>query len=247
MQAVSQKLKGIGTLAVFACALFAGAAQAAAVLSSLKGDVRTVPAGRPASPAALNERLQPGTSVFTGENSQAVIRFDDGQVVALGQNTNFKLTDFSYDSAKPAEGRVVMDLLKGALRAITGLIGRANHQAFALRVPQATIGIRGTDFLVFVESNPGAFLSVNNGIVAATNNAGTTLFNAGQVGAIPSNASLPTGIAASQLPSGVSGAFSELNGLGGLGGLSGGAGGGGVVAGEEIPTAQNRNIKANNF
>jgi len=218
-------------LLAFAGIAFAGLAQAAAVLSEVKGDVRTAPPGRGAAPAAQNEQLGPGTAVLTGEASQAVIRFDDGQVVALGQNTSFKIVDFAYNSSQPSEGRVVMDLLKGALRSITGLIARANHQAFALRVPQATIGIRGTDFLVDVEPNPGAFVSVNNGIIAVTNDAGTTLFGPGQAGAVASATSLPTGVAASQLPAGVASEFSGLNGLGGLGGLSGGAGAGGAAAG----------------
>jgi len=213
----------------FASVAFAGAAQAAAVLTSFQGDVRVAPPSGGAAPATANEAIAPGSSVLTGANSRAVLKFDDSQVIALGADTSFRVVDFSYDTSRPTEGHVVLDLLKGTLRAITGLIARANHQAFALRVPQATIGVRGTDFLVGVGNQ--AFVSVNSGEIAVTNDAGTTLFGPGQAGGIGSATSLPTGIPASQLPSDISQSFSELNGLGSLGGLSGGAGGTGAAGG----------------
>jgi FecR protein len=218
-------------LIAFAGIAFAGAVQAAAVLSKVTGDVRTSSAGGPASPAALNEQLQPGSSVLTGADAQAVIKFDDGQVVVLDENTSFKLTDFQYNAQKPAEGRVVMDLLKGALRAITGLIGRSNHEAFALRVPQATIGIRGTDFMVALV-NP-AYTSVLQGSIGVTNGGGTTVFGAGSLGAVTSTTALPVVIPASQLPGAAATAFSHLSALsvGALGGLAGGVGEGGVPEG----------------
>jgi len=223
-------------LVAFTSIAFAGAAQAAAVLSNLNGDVRTSFGGRPAAPAALNEQLQPGTSVITGADAQAILRFDDGQFVVLDQNTTFKLVDFSYDAAKPAEGRVVMDLLKGALRAITGLIGRANHQAFALRLPQATVGIRGTDFMVALV-NP-AFVSVAEGAISVTNTAGTGVFGPGSLGSIPSAAALPVVIPASELPGAAATAFSHLSSLsvGALGGAAGGAGAGGAAAAPSLST-----------
>jgi hypothetical protein len=219
-------------LAAVAGVAFAGAVQAAAVLSRVTGDVRTSIAGAPASPAALNEQLQPGSSVLTGGDAQAVIKFDDGQVVVLDQNTSFKLADFQYNAQKPAEGRVVMDLLKGALRTITGLIGRANHQAFALRVPQATIGIHGTDFMVALV-NP-AYTSVLQGSIGVTNGGGTTVFGTGSLGAVTSTTSLPAVIPASELPGAATTAFARLSALsvGALGGLAGGVGEGGVAAEE---------------
>jgi len=215
-------------LVAFAGIAFAGAAHAAAVLSGFQGDVRTSIAGSPAHSAAANEQLQPGTSVETGADARAVIKFDDGQVVVLDQSTTFKLADFSYDAAQPGQGRVVMDLVKGALRAITGLIGRSNHQAFALRVPQATIGVRGTDFMV-VLVNP-AYVSVRDGSITATNGAGTAAFGPGSLGSIPSASTLGTAIPGSALPAEAAAAFSRLASVPGLaaGGAAGGAGGGGA-------------------
>jgi hypothetical protein len=48
----------------------------------------------------------------------------------------------------PAPGsHMLLSLLKGGFRAVTGLIGKANHDDYSLATPIATIGIRGTDYL----------------------------------------------------------------------------------------------------
>ena len=216
-------------LAAFAGIAFAGLAHAAPVLSSFQGDVRTSTDGSPVHAATANEQLAPGTIVTTGADARAIIKFDDGQIVVLDQFTNFRLAQFRYDAARPEAGLVGLDLLKGALRAITGLIGRSNHAAFALRVPQATIGVRGTDFMVALV-NP-AYVSVLDGSVAATNNAGTAVFGTGSLGSISSVDALGASIPGSALPAPAAGAFSRLASVPGLavGGPAGGAGGGGTA------------------
>src|SRR3546814_7082028 len=40
-------------------------------------------------------------------------------------------------------------LLKGGFRAVSGLIGRVDHEEYRVSTPVATIGIRGTDYYVY--------------------------------------------------------------------------------------------------
>jgi hypothetical protein len=47
-----------------------------------------------------------------------------------------------------ATDKAWLDLLKGALRYVSGWIGKSQPQAFRLQTPAATLGIRGTDFEV---------------------------------------------------------------------------------------------------
>src|SRR5207302_8440389 len=93
---------------------------------------------------------------------------------------------------------VVFDLIKGALRMVSGAIVARNREAVALRTPQATIGIHGTDFMVALV-NP-AYVSVIPGVVAVTNTAGTVAFGAGTIGSVANSAALATVIPASALP-----------------------------------------------
>ena len=221
------------------CALsFASGVFANGVFQLVKGDVKVaVGAGSPAS-VKPGQRFQPGSSFTTGPNSQAILRFDDGQAIVLDQNSEFLLDGYNFNRTKPQEDNLSMQILKGALRAVTGLIGQRSRGRFALVAPQATIGIRGTDFMVAL-TNQG-YVSVLQGSVAVTNSAGTVGFGAGTLGAVANGTTLATTITAAGLPAAASTAFGALSGvnitlgaaaIGSGGGASAGAGAGAAAAG----------------
>src|SRR5437879_4349897 len=228
------------------------AAYAAGVVQSMKGDVRAGPVGQTARTVAVDQRLTPGTAVVTGADAQVVLRFDDGQQVVLNQNTEFRMVDFRYDASDV--DRTVFDLVRGALRMASGAIVGRNRQVVALRTPQATIGIRGTDFMVALV-NP-AYISVLQGAVTATNAAGTVALGAGTFGSVATSAALATAIPASALPAAASTAFSSMSAAAGVAaaggaaegaagtGAAGGAGGGGAAAGGRGPGSPGRGARA---
>lgn len=197
--------------AFFLGALFSCSTLAAAIVQSLSGSVRSGASVATASPVTVNQRILPGAVVTTSAASQAVLRFDDGQTIALGENTEFKVTTYAFVAETPAKDSFVFELLRGALRSVSGLVGRRNPQAYALRIPQATIGIRGTDFMVAVV-NP-AYVSVTTGSIGATNAAGSVSFAAGTTGTIASSTALAAAIPASALPASVAASFSQLGSL----------------------------------
>jgi len=204
-----------------------GTAFADAVVASLRGDARI---GN--SALMLSQRVYSGTTINTGPGSQVVLKFDDGQQVVLNETTTFRITDFRYRANEPRGDRAVLDLLQGALRFVTGIVGSRNQQVVQLRVPQATIGIRGTDFMVALV-NP-AYVQVLNGAINTVNAAGNVVFGAGSIGTVGSATSLAVPIPASALPGAVSAAFNNLaaaqlaaaSAAGGAGGASAGAAGG---------------------
>jgi len=200
---------GKSLVALAMAMLFAGAALAAAVVQSMKGDVRAGPIGKPVAIVAVDQRLASGTTVVTGPDAQVILRFDDGQQVVLDHSTHFRIADFRYLEGDPRMDRSVFALLKGALRIISGAIAARNRAAVALRTPQSTIGVRGTDFMVALV-NP-AYVSVLQGTVTSTNAAGTVAFGAGAIGSIATSATLAAEIPASALPEAAAAAFSNLS------------------------------------
>lgn len=190
--------------------LFASTVLAAAVVQSVSGDVRISVAG---TESALSNRqsVDSGATINTGSAGNAVLRFDDGQVAALSPNTSFKIDNYRFEAAKPEQGNVAMSLLKGALRMVTGLIGQRNHGNFALHIPTATIGIRGTDFMVAIANSD--YTSVIDGSISVTNSAGTVDFAAGDIGMVGSTSTLATTISATALPATVGATFSQLSAL----------------------------------
>ena len=210
-------------IALAAGLLVAAAAFATGTVTSVKGSVRV---GN--EQVTENQKIQPGSTVTTGPDAQVVMRFEDGQRVVLNQNTELKIVEYSYIEANPRGDRVVFDLLKGGARFVTGLLGRRSQAAFQMRTPQATIGIRGTDFMAVIV-NP-LYVNVTQGAIAASNSAGTAAFGAGSIGSVASAGTLGTAISASALPAAASSAFSSmstaaLGAAAGTGGTAAGAGG----------------------
>lgn len=117
---------------------------ASAKLVSVQGVLRAT------SAQGESRRLVAGGSVYPGElleteaGTQAVLAFRDNSRLTLGSNTRFRVDQFVFDKANPAEGRFLVSLLRGSVRALTGLIGQANTRNVGFVTPTATIGIRGT-------------------------------------------------------------------------------------------------------
>lgn len=218
-------------VAVLLACLYSGASLAAsAIVQSLTGDVKaSVEAAAPTA-VTKDSALESGMTITTGDNSNIVMKFEDGQVVVLNANTTFKITRYQYNAAQPQTGNAFFSLFKGAMRSISGLIGKHNSGGYRLQTPVATIGIRGTDFMAATGS---LYLQVINGAVSATSSAGTTAFTAGQTGFVSTLSTLPTAISAAQLPASVATSFSQLGSMAvtGAGAATGGATSGGAATG----------------
>jgi len=181
---------------------------------------------------ARNQRVVPGTTVLTGPGAQTIIRFDDGHAVVLNENSEFRVNQYSFDKDKPQSDNIAMQLFRGAMRSVSGLIATRNRQSIALIAPQATIGIRGTDFMIALV-NP-AYLSVLQGTIGVTNAAGSVAFSAGATATVASATALAVAIPASALPPSVASTFSNLSSvaIGAAGaGAATGAAAGGITAG----------------
>lgn len=84
--------------------------------------------------------------VSTGTQSQAQFRMMDGALLALQSDTELLISEYKPASAD-GQGSVVMELVKGSLRTVTGSIkGEAGN--YQLKTPVGSIGIRGTTFQV---------------------------------------------------------------------------------------------------
>lgn len=191
--------------------LFSLSGLAAALVETVTGDVRAGAAVSTATAVSKNQRLQPGAIVVTGPKSIVLLRFDDGQAIALNENTQFKIVAYAYAQNDAQKDHIALALLRGAMRSISGLLARRNPQAYTLHTSQATIGIRGTDFMVALV-NP-AYMSVTQGTIAVSNTAGTVTFGAGATATVASSTTLATAIAASALPASVAASFSQLGSL----------------------------------
>jgi hypothetical protein len=82
--------------------------------------------------------------VSTGAQSQAQFRMLDGALLALQSDTELLISEYKAGSATE-QGSVVMELVKGGLRTVTGSI-KGDAGNYQLKTPVGSIGIRGTTF-----------------------------------------------------------------------------------------------------
>ncbi len=95
--------------------------------------------------------LSKGSEVFLGEtittasNSFVVVKMNDESKVSLRPLSEIVLEKYSEENGKE---EALFDLLKGGLRAISGEIGKKRPEQYRVETNIATVGIRGTDFIV---------------------------------------------------------------------------------------------------
>jgi FecR protein len=178
------------TLALISAA-FAGNAEASAgrIDFSTGGVVATRPNGQQ-RPLLKGAELESGDTIRTNDG-RAQIRFSDGAYVSLQPNTVFGVNEYKYDGKPDGSERGFFSLLKGAMRAVTGLIGRVNRNTFQITTPTATVGIRGTGGLIAVLPDGSTLIRGSSGIWSLSNAAGSIDVPAGSSGLAPADPSQP--------------------------------------------------------
>ncbi|HQW19289.1 MAG TPA: FecR family protein [Rhodocyclaceae bacterium] len=177
---ISQPISGLPLLLAMLCCfitapVFAGEAGFVTFLSgavsvlSPDGTTRILYKGAP---------LNQGDTAITGKNGRIEVRFSDDAQVKLHPGSQFRIDEYSYKGKVDGNERGIFSLLKGSLRTITGMIGKANRSAYSVVTPTATIGIRGTEYTATVEN--GLRVSVIRGEISLDNNAGSFAVSEGQ-------------------------------------------------------------------
>jgi hypothetical protein len=172
-------------------AAFAGnaAASAGRIDFSIGGVVAARPDGQ-RRPLAKGDELQNGDTIHTN-GGRAQIRFPDGAYVSLQPNTVFGVKEYNYDGKPDGSERGFFSLLKGAMRAVTGFIGRVHRNTFAIATPTATVGIRGTGGLIVVLPDGSTLIRGSSGIWTLSNASGSIDVPAGTSGLAPADSSEP--------------------------------------------------------
>lgn len=146
-----------------------------------------------------------GETITTQRDSYAQLRFSDGGQVTLRPETQVRIESYAYDEGRPERDSFAMQLFKGGLRSLTGLIGKRNNNRNAYRMvtSTATIGIRGTDYTAIQilppppgqtpppnSLAPGVYVTVADGAIAFISGGVEQLVGVGQA-VFSSNFNLP--------------------------------------------------------
>ncbi len=152
-----------GGLWVVGMALSISSAWAASVprqaeVSSAAGQVEWLKSGEATWQAAsAGQKLGGGDKVRTGENSEAVLMFDDESKIQLFADSEFSIQTLTKNSASE-ELESVLAIMKGKLRAdVTPLKGGSK---FEIETPAVVAAVRGTT--LFITINPDGTVSITS-------------------------------------------------------------------------------------
>ena len=81
-----------------------------------------------------------GDEIVAGPNGLAQIKFIDDTRLVIGPNSRLKIDTFVFNPNNTAK-KVTISALRGTFRFITG---KSPHDAYSIRTPTMTIGVRGT-------------------------------------------------------------------------------------------------------
>lgn len=187
------------------CMTQAALAQVVATVTHLAGLLNVERADGSKKVLALKSEVLQGDLLSTSADTYARLKFKDESELVLRPNTRLRVDKVSYEAAKPEADALSLSLLKGGLRAVSGLIGKRSKESVQYTTPTATIGIRGTHFgLLYCEDNcadiatvngrvppNGLHLDVAQGAVEVTNPGGAQLINTGQFGFVRTGITRP--------------------------------------------------------
>lgn len=128
-------------------------AQQAGVMKSVQGDVKALRADGRAQALKPGDAIHQIDRIQTGPNSGASLRLRDGTVLVLGPQSQLDLKQYQFN-ATTHDGNILLSLLQGSLRMVSGLIAKKQPEAVRVDTKTATIGIRGTDFIVTTDAQP---------------------------------------------------------------------------------------------
>lgn len=162
---------------------------AAGLVQFTAGDVQ-LRRGETLSRLSKGAELDGGDVVLTGTEGRAQIRFSDGGLVALYPDSQFTVTRYA-DGAGTGDDHFVVNLLRGGMRALTGLIGKRNPANYRVVTPTAVVGIRGSAFLLAIDANGQVFVSGEQDEIEVCTQAGCVGVTAGEAVLVVSDQDLP--------------------------------------------------------
>lgn len=137
-----------------ACSLLAGNALAddtvVGFIKTIEGEANLTD-GQTTAPAQVGMPLHLGSIIKTGSNGQLGVTFKDNTVMSFGPETEVVIDEYLF---APADGslKLSVNLLKGTLQYISGVIAKLKPEAVSVKTPAGIIGVRGTRFIAKAEA-----------------------------------------------------------------------------------------------
>jgi len=120
-----------------------------AIVKKVSGSATVVRQGQTIS-ATNGLEVWENDTLRTGRNGSIGIVFNDDTFLSLGPESVLVIDEFVF-APKQGKFSIVIRMLKGTAAYLSGLISKLSPDSAHFKTPTASIGIRGTKFVVKVE------------------------------------------------------------------------------------------------
>ncbi len=124
-------------------------------------------------PLKRRSKILEGDTLSTTKNGKLQIRFIDKALLTLKENSKLDVSAYQLAKDETESEEVVMNLITGGFRTITGSIGKGKKSAYTVNTPAASIGIRGTNYEIAQEQDGDFVIAVWAGGITVTNEQGS--------------------------------------------------------------------------
>jgi len=156
---MTSRLLHVAFIAVTALAMFCqgllraqaqeNSADEIGVFTAVEGTVAvTHPALAESIPAKIQDGVLFKDVIETDKESRSKALLNDDSILTVGEHSRVEITEHIYDPSKGVR-RVVLNLVKGRVRALVGKVFSGSGSKFEIHTPAAAAAARGTYFVVF--------------------------------------------------------------------------------------------------
>lgn len=129
------------------------------VTAEFERDTRTLQTG---------DNVRQDELIDVSKDGSTELKLNDDTKLALGAGARMRLDKFVYDPDK-SSGAIGLNLVEGAFRFITGI---ASKPSYVVKVPRASITVRGTIFDAYVLPDETSYVLLHEGAVTVCNERG---------------------------------------------------------------------------
>ncbi|HTO80231.1 MAG TPA: FecR domain-containing protein [Methylocystis sp.] len=167
---ISHLVQGFVALSLSVATSIALSAETAGTVGSVNNDAKGSPPGAGARVLTVGAGVFDNERIQTDATGTAHIMFLDRSALNVGRNSSVVINHFTYNSSAGA-GQQSMTLVRGALRFVGGQVSHSSETK--VETPSASIGVRGGNATVVLETNGREVIMVHNGVAIVSNATGS--------------------------------------------------------------------------
>ena len=120
-----------------------------AIFKNVSGNVKIIRDKSDIVPVA-GTQLMKSDVIVSGPNSSGGVVFKDGTLLTVGSSTEIEINRYVFQPEK-AKYDFSLYLRKGEAIYSSGKLGKLSPESVSVNTPRATVGVRGTRFIVKVD------------------------------------------------------------------------------------------------